>query len=106
MHHPAKTPAPTERNRRLNMLGGATVLGRDLADARTRVNFAIRDHRRAQFLAAKPFNTFSRKPASTRRDVLKAVAEVRATEARIEAKYGDLIPVAAPAAPTFLMAAE
>lgn len=101
----ATPAAPTERNRRLNMLGGATVLGRDLADARLRVNYAIAAHRKAQALAAKPFATFSRKPAATRLDVLKAVFDVRVIEARIEAKYGDRIPVAAPAAP-LLMAAE
>lgn len=102
----AKTAARTERNRRLNMLGGATVLGRDLADARARVNCAIAAHRKAQALAAKPFATFSRKPAATRLDVRKAVAGVRAVEARIEAKYGDMIPLAAPVAPSFLLAAE
>lgn len=101
----AKPAAPTERNRRLNMLGGATVLGRDLADVRVRVNCAIAAHRRAQTLAAKPFATFSSKPASTRQDVRKAIAEVRMVEARIEAKYGDWIPASA-SLPALKIAAE
>lgn len=99
-HRPA---APTERNKRLNKLGGCTPLGRDLADARIAVNLAIRDHRTAQDMAAKPYSTFYRSPASTRLSVRQAVARVRDAERRIEAKYG---PAVVAPAPAFLMAAE
>ena len=60
----------------LDQAGSGLRLGRDLADVRVRVNCAIAAHRRAQTLAAKPFATFSRKPASTRQDVRKAIEPV------------------------------
>lgn len=99
-------PANTDRNRRLNKLAGATVLGRDLADCRKRVNAEIERHRRAQAKARSPYaNRFDLKPATTRQRVRKAVAAIRAVEARVEAKYGAYgLPVAAE--PAFLLAAE
>lgn len=87
--------ADTARNRRLNKLAGATVLGRELADARIAVNAVLQRHRRAQELARSPYAfPFDRKPTSTRQDVRKAVAAVRDVEARVEAKYGAAAPIA------------
>ena len=91
-------PANTDRNRRLNKLAGATTLGAELARTRIVVNSAIAAHRKAQ--AGRSM----RSPVNTRRDVLKAVAAIRAVEAQVEAKYGSYDqPVAAP---SFLLAAE
>ena len=87
--------ADTARNRRLNKLAGATVLGRELADARIAVSAVLQRHRRAQELARSPHAfPFDRKPSSTRADVRKAVAAVRDVEARIEARYGRAAPAA------------
>lgn len=98
--------ANTERNKRLSKLGGCTVLGRDLADARLAVNIALGRHRHAQMRAASRHpSQFERKPHSTRMDVFKAVERVRMVERQIEARYGHSAPMASPA-PAYLMAAE
>lgn len=92
-------PANTDRNRRLNKLAGATTLGVELSRTRICVNSAIAAHRTAQA------GRSARSPLNTRRAVFKAVADVRAVEARVEAKYGSYgQPVVAE--PAFLLAAE
>ena len=99
-------PANTDRNRRLHKLAGATVLARDIDASRVRLNAEIERHRRAQAKARSPYvSAFDLKPTTTRQRVRKAVAAIRAVEARVEAKYGSYgQPVAAE--PVFLMAAE
>ena len=86
-------PANTDRNRRLNKLAGATVLGVQLADCRKRVNAEIERHRRAQAKARSPYaSRFDLKPATTRQRVRLAVAVLRSVEFQIDEKYGRPAP--------------
>ena len=89
-----QTDTDTPRNRRIDTLAGCTPLAVELHFARIGVNAAIARHRTAQHRASKPWvSRFDAKPSSTRAQVRRMVARVRAIEAEIEATYGRFIPV-------------
>lgn len=70
---------------RITVLAGATVLGRELADAKVAVRHALARHRHSQKMAG---SAFFRSPVQTRQDVRREVARIRDIAARVEARYG------------------
>lgn len=91
MSYPA--PAPTDRNERIANLAGCTTLAVELVNAQVRLNEAVKAHRKAQALAAKPYSIpGASKPAGTRLQVRKAIARIRAIQVQIESTYGERLP--------------
>ena len=72
---------------RIERLAGATVLGRELADAKIALTCRMRAYRRAQAGSRFP-SPFDRKVSSYRSDVRAEIAHIRDIARRVEARYG------------------
>ena len=72
---------------RIERLAGATVLGRELADAKIALECRMRAYRRAQAGARFP-SRFDRSLSSVRGDVRAEIAHIRDIARRVEARYG------------------
>lgn len=92
--------ATAPRNtRRVDMLAGCTPIAVAMINARTTLTLSIQRHRKAQ----RATFSLAAKPDFTRERVRKAVAYLRAIEAKVEATYGAQVPVRS-AAPVLLAA--
>lgn len=94
----------TRDTRRVDKLAGCSPLAVEMIQARAAVVDALRLHRNAHHATSPLARQFATQPHQSRERVRKAVANLRAIEAKVEATYGAQVP--ARAAASLLMAAE
>lgn len=99
----AATQTAPRNTRRVDMLAGCTPLAVEMIQARAAVVDALRLHRNAHRATSPLARQFATQPHQSRERVRKAVAHLRAIEAKVEATYGAQVPVRS-AAPVLLAA--
>lgn len=88
----ATQTAPRD-TRRVDMLAGCTPIAVEMIQARAAVVDALRLHRNAHRATSPLARQFATQPHQSRERVRKAIANLRAIEAKVEATYGAQVPV-------------
>ncbi len=94
----------TRDTSRVDKLAGCTPLAVEMIQARAAVVDALRLHRNAHRATSPLARQFATQPHQSRERVRKAIANLRAIEAKVEATYGAQVPVRSGA--PVLLAAE